>query len=573
MPKQEPSDGFSSIVPQHLLAQLHIPGRRMEILRADVDLAKLLLDVTFPATGYIATDPLFSGTLHFVRVLFTTPNGVVSVTAADIATAVNYATQASRPISKYAAQYGPNSVAIDQNVLDYGVNLTGTTYNDQTLMGWVNDILAKNNWPNSDCIVVLNPLAVVNTSGALSQGFYGYHGRANSPYIFVNVNGQNLTVSDVPFRYSGAVSHEMAEMIVDPLANFVNTEVCDPCGPNCISTYLPYFDNAGDYITTSQTPPYSVTFPFNFYINGIVKPDYGLEPDGSCPKTDIEFACNYGPIIRTDVAPAVAGVGNSIYLFQKSVDGRIFYNRAVLGQAGLGWAVMQGKGLISSAPSASAVGTHVFVSARGLDGGLYLNQADLDQAFGAWGPMIFNTDMAPAVAGVGNSVYFFAKHLDGRVFFNRAVLGQAGIGWAEVEGNGRITSAPAAGAVGTHVFVAARGLDGTLYLNQADLGQPFNDFWSPMGFVSDVSPAVTGVGNNVYFFAKHLDGRVFYNKAVLGQDGVGWAEVEGNGRLISAPAAGAVGTHVFVAGRGLDGQLYVNQADQGKPFSQWLTST
>ena len=64
-----------------------------------------------------------------------------------------------------------------------------------------------------------------------------------------------------------------------------NPEVCDPCGPNCVSTYLDYFDNAGNYITTSQTPPYNVTFAYNFYINGIVKPDYGMEADGSCPKT------------------------------------------------------------------------------------------------------------------------------------------------------------------------------------------------------------------------------------------------------------------------------------------------
>lgn len=90
------------------------------------------------------------------------------------------------------------------------------------------------------------------------------------------------------------------------------------------------------------------------------------------------------------------------------------------------------------------------------------------------------TDVASGVAGVGDNVYFFAKSLDGRVFYNRAKLGEGGVGWAEVEGNGRISSAPAAAGVGTHVFLVAQGLDGNLYLNQADLGRPFNNFWLNM---------------------------------------------------------------------------------------------
>jgi hypothetical protein len=184
------------------------------------------------------------------------------------------------------------------------------------------------------------------------------------------------------------------------------------------------------------------------------------------------------PHFITDVSPAIAGVGDTAYFFAKRLDGRVFNNRAVLGQGGQGWIEVEGDGRISFAPAAGAVGTHVFVAARGLDGNLYLNQADLGHPFGQWFSMEFTTDVAPAVTGVGDSVYFFAKSPDGRVFYNRAVLGQAGQGWIEVEGNGRFSSAPAAGAVGTHVFVAAKGLDGNLYLNQADLGHPFGQ-WFP----------------------------------------------------------------------------------------------
>src|SRR5260370_18946924 len=151
--------------------------------------------------------------------------------------------------------------------------------------------------------------------------------------------------------------------------------------------------------------------------------------------------------------------------------------------------------------------------------------------------MVFRTDVAPGVAGVGNNVYFFVKRSDGRVCYDRAVLGQAGLGWTEVDGNGLISSARAAAGVGTHVFVAARGLDGNLYLNQADLGGHFNDFWSPMGFSTDVAPAVAAVGNNVYFFVKRSDGRVFYDRAVLGHAALGWHQVAGNSLIRPAPPA------------------------------------
>ncbi len=270
----------------------------------------------------------------------------------------------------------------------------------------------------------------------------------------------------------------------------------------------------------------------------------------------------------TDDAPGAAGVSNTVYFLAKRSDGRIYYNRAVLGQAGVGWTEMEGDGRTDAPPAGGAVGTHLFVAIKGLDGNVYLNQADLGGAFnGFWSPMGFSTDVAPAVAGVGDNVYVFAKSLDGRIFYNRAQLGGSFLGWVEVDGNGRTDAAPAAGAVGTHVFVTHKGLDGNVYLNQADLGGSFNGFWSSIGFGTDVGQAVTGVGNNVYVFAKSLDGRIFYNRAQLGQSFLGWTEVDGNGRTAAAPAAGGVFTHVFVAIKGLDGRVYVNQADLGGSFN------
>src|SRR5258708_35643896 len=44
----------------------------------------------------------------------------------------------------------------------------------------------------------------------------------------------------------------------------------------------------------------------------------------------------------TDVAPAVAGVGNSVYFFAKALDGRIIYQWADLGKGKQGWREMGG---------------------------------------------------------------------------------------------------------------------------------------------------------------------------------------------------------------------------------------
>src|SRR5207244_4384011 len=143
----------------------------------------------------------------------------------DMNVAMDYAVRASRPISQYAAQYGPNSVDVSLNIIPYNVTLATARYNDAQLRAWVNDIASRLTIGSGACIVVLNPPGVVNANGDPANGVGGYHQMANVPYIFLNVAGQNLTLADAPFFYAGNLSHEIAEMVVDPLANFVNPEV------------------------------------------------------------------------------------------------------------------------------------------------------------------------------------------------------------------------------------------------------------------------------------------------------------------------------------------------------------
>src|SRR5438552_18949199 len=89
--------------------------------------------------------------------------------------------------------------------------------------------------------------------------------------------------------------------------------------------------------------------------------------------------------LLTDVAPAAAAAGDYVFFFAKSIDGRIFYNRAKLGQGLEGWVEVGGGGRTNASPAAAAVGTYLFMAVRGLDGNIYINQTgDLGQTFLAW---------------------------------------------------------------------------------------------------------------------------------------------------------------------------------------------
>jgi hypothetical protein len=237
----------------------------------------------------VIMEPLFNGTVYLVRMFFTVNGVTFALTDGDLKTAISYLTLAAVPISRFANQYGPNGLSINQSYFAYGVNLTEASYSDGDLKSWANQIVSDNHLPQNSCIGFLNPLGIdIRGSDSRSSGTGGAHYHSNGrPYLFVHTQGSPLTVSDKEWFFAGRLSHEVAEMTVNPLGG--NPEVCDPCGPNYNSTYIAYFDVSGAYIETSQTPPYNVSFPFSFFINAIVQPKY------ADPKTAPVFACSYIP--------------------------------------------------------------------------------------------------------------------------------------------------------------------------------------------------------------------------------------------------------------------------------------
>jgi hypothetical protein len=268
-----------------------------------------------------------------------------------------------------------------------------------------------------------------------------------------------------------------------------NPEVCDPCGPNCASTYLPYFDAAGNYIATSQAfPP---PFTYGFYINGIVTPEWALP----CPVTVPATACEYSPTLQADTSAGASSARAFSVAVATRSDGRPFYNWWELGGGGRGWIELT-DGLTDLAPAAALIGADsqggnvsppylfVIIKGQGEDHNLYLNQLSLGQAQVGWQAMAgFQTDVAPGASSAGAVSAVVAKEYGtGRVFYNWWELGGGGQGWTELPGQ-LTDTAPAAALIGADsqggnvsppylfVIIKGQGEDHNLYLNQLSLGQ------------------------------------------------------------------------------------------------------
>jgi hypothetical protein len=122
-------------LPSNLLTGLHASSN-WDAVTDDAQLKDWLANNPIPSPSAKASAPLFHGTLVFVQLIFQKPNLPSStVSAADVQTALNYATLAIQPIQRYASQYGPNSVDISPNVIPFTANLTGPSLKPSSRAG------------------------------------------------------------------------------------------------------------------------------------------------------------------------------------------------------------------------------------------------------------------------------------------------------------------------------------------------------------------------------------------------------------------------------------------------------
>lgn len=283
-PPLDPGESPFDRVPFEALLHLHLRSPA-ELDAVDGRLARLARPV--PGPGALR-GPLFQGTLRFLAVTFDVGGGrTVSLERPDLATAIQFATVAAPVLERYAAQYGPCRLDVLGAPVAARWAVADGRFTDAQLRAWLASLRRAGTIQPAECPVVLAPPGVVNADAPVDLGVLGYHGRADGPYVFVNVLGTGLTVDDPQDRFALALSHEIAEMTVDPAADGANPEVCDPCGPNCQSALRDYFAADGRYLgTTAAFPP---AYSYRFFLNAVVQPAAA----SACPAP--VRACAYAP--------------------------------------------------------------------------------------------------------------------------------------------------------------------------------------------------------------------------------------------------------------------------------------
>jgi hypothetical protein len=306
-----------------------LTGGALGEVTQDAQLRDWLSTHPLPAPRATVSGPLFQGTLVFARVIFTRPNQPdFAMSQADVQTAVAYATLAVVPIQRYASQYGYASVTVSPTVIPFTAALSGNAFTRGDLEGWVEQIAhtARSDRVASPCVVILHDRSLAATPTFTGERD-SYHSAAQdgTPYCYSLVFGENLSVADNNHTinnrptekvYAHNLSHEIAEMVVDPRRDEGNPEVCDACAGNCENSQFDLFDRNGVFMG-GTTDTASAT-GFSFFINAVVRAGVPVTPKQCIADTsENQSACVYppplawvGPGLLTTVSNPVSVAGH-----------------------------------------------------------------------------------------------------------------------------------------------------------------------------------------------------------------------------------------------------------------------
>ena len=289
-------------LPSGVLARLHTTSDWDEVTK-DEQLRNWLAANPVPAPRAKASGPLFEGTLVFAQVTFQVAGQPPSaITMADMQTARDYAALAVIPIQRYVSQYGTGSVGVWPDVMPFTANLTSASFTLGQFETWVDQIAqtARANNVSNPCVVIPHNRQLPNSAQFTGErnSFHGMTGNG-TPFCYSLVFTENLTIADPGHFYADKLSHEIAEMTVDPKADDSNPEVCDACAGNCNNIWFTLFDSNGVYMGGTTDPASAPGY--TFFINPIVSGAVSVNSD-SCiaVAADKESGCVYPP-------PFVAG--------------------------------------------------------------------------------------------------------------------------------------------------------------------------------------------------------------------------------------------------------------------------
>jgi hypothetical protein len=313
-PKTVPRSSLHALekLPSSVLAGLHT-APDWDKVTEDAQLKSWLAENPIPSPKAKVSGPLFDGTLVFAQVSFAAPGLAPSViSATDTQTAISYATLAIVPIQWYASQYGPNSVSVWPTAIPYTARVQGGAFSQAEFEGWVDDIaqFMRSQQVPDPCIVIMHNRSLPN-SPTFTNNSDPYHSSTSkgTPYCYSLIFGENLSIADNNHTvdnqanekvYAHILSHEIAEMVVDPRGDDSNPEVCDACSTNCNPSFnlFELFDQNGGYIRgTADTTSAS---DFAFFINSIVRSDVALDSNFCVAQGgNVQSACIYPPPFQT----------------------------------------------------------------------------------------------------------------------------------------------------------------------------------------------------------------------------------------------------------------------------------
>jgi hypothetical protein len=565
-------------LPSSVLSGLHIAPDWDKVTK-DEALVNWLKKNPIPPPRREVAGALFNGTLVFARIIFVRANQPdFSVSLADEQVAVDYATLAVVPIQRYASQYGPNSVSVSKTIFPFIATLTGDSFTQGDLEGWVDQVAqtARASQVTNPCVVVLHdrsrPATPTYTNHSDAYHLMTSHG---TPYCYCLVFGQNLSVADNNHTigskttdkvYAHILSHEIAEMVVDPLGDVSNPEVCDACAGNCNISLFDLFDQDGVFI--GGTADTASATGFSFFINPIVRPDvYDGSTQCVIKGRSIQNACIYPPPF----------VDDAIYST---------YWDATNGWAS-DWFGVPGGGAANPGSPVTAIArnpNHLDLFVTGTDGRIYSTAWDAASSWlGGWFPIpdrvTSEGSVVTAVARNPDHLDLFITDQNGSIAstYWDAATGWAS-GWFDVPGGGAANPGSPVTAIARnpdHLDLFVTGTDGRIYSTAWDAASSWLGGWFPipdrMTSLGSVVTAVARNPNHLDLFITDQNGSIAstYWDAATGWAS-GWFDVPGGAAYGGSPVTAIARNpdHLDLFVTGMDGGINSTAWDAA---SGWLS--
>jgi hypothetical protein len=172
-------------------------------------------------------------------------------------------------------------------------------------------------------------------------------------------------------------------------------------------------------------------------------------------------------------APVATSSGNITAVAAIADDGSMRYSWWSLGGAASAWQTIATPTPGWSKPAIALVGNYMFVISRAPDGQLHVNQGQLGSTFVGWQRMDYVSSRTPTAAGSANTTIVVASDSQGRFAYTWWKLGSAGNGWTTLNGTIVTRGEPSVSLLGNYLFLAVTDSSGKIRINQGTLGGAF----------------------------------------------------------------------------------------------------